>query len=101
MALVESATPGSGPGWLLLTQAPTHLLPGAAWGPAAPSCTGSRCPAAACRTGPARRSAWAGSHQRRRDVLEQEVKSLRAVPRKEGRVSSQQPPSPVLSSMRA
>lgn len=39
-------------------------------GPAAPSCTGSLCPAEACHTEPPHKSEWAGSHQHRTSSLE-------------------------------
>lgn len=48
----------------------TYPLLEAGMDPAAPSCTGSPCPAVACRTEPPHKWAWAGSHRHRTSSLE-------------------------------
>lgn len=48
----------------------TYPLLAAEMGPAAPSCTGSLCPAEACHTEPQHKSAWGGSHRLHTSCLE-------------------------------
>lgn len=48
----------------------TYPLLAAEMGPAAPSCTGSPCPAEACHTEPQHKSAWGGSHRLHTSCLE-------------------------------